>query len=165
MKHALHYFTSGDGRLRRGVCFDIHDNLKDIAGNQGNIDSGTSAASSQYSAALSTTSGNLNASDNASIYDSGNVTINSTASDFGAIQAAMSLANSGLDAALEAFNQANKTVQDTVQSNEKLALQTQQGEVTGLAKALGWIAAGLFGIWALFKLLAFILGGRKEAKS
>src|ERR1041385_1182800 len=63
--------------LAHGFHHDIHDNLKEISGVQGsNIDSALASAQSNYGEALSTSSGNLQASDNAVVNDSGNITLN-----------------------------------------------------------------------------------------
>lgn len=57
--------------------YDIHDNLKEINGVQGsNIDSALASTQSQYGTAVSQATGNIQASDNANVSDSGNLTLN-----------------------------------------------------------------------------------------
>ncbi len=132
------------------ILHDQHDNLKDIYGNYGNLDSSQSAAEGSLSAtALST--GNLQASDEAVISNSGNTIL----SDFGAIDAAKQIALSGLGEA-QAVTLASLT------ANADLAKQTQQGTAVTLTKSIGWIAGGFLALYLGFKLLSAIFGGRER---
>lgn len=132
------------------VLHDIHDNLKDIYGNYGNLNSAQSAAQATQSA-TSLSTGNLSTSDESSISNSGNTIL----SDFGAIEAAKQIALSGL-------GEAQTSTLEALKANADLAKQTQQGEVTTLAKGLGWIAAGLLGIYLAYKFLVVLFGGRER---
>ncbi|MGH7738577.1 MAG: hypothetical protein ACREL1_00375 [bacterium] len=142
--------------------FDIHDNLKDDTA-QGSIDSSQSA--SEGAAGGSTQSfatGNLEASDEASISNSNNVTNNVL--DPGAIAAGQAIAQSGLNDALQAFESGNETIQAALEANTKIATQQQQGGLATGLTSVGWIAAILFGVWAAYKVLvAIFTSGRKEA--
>ena len=160
MKSALELAWRGDGLFPRGLRFDIHDNFKDIGSNQGEIGSSQSAAEGGTNA-ISSASGPISASDNAVVQNSGNTSVVNNVLDAGAIAAAEQIAVSGLTMDQSAFQAANETVQDALDKNTALASQTQQGEVTTWTKSLGWIAAGLFGIWALYKVIVAFFGGKK----
>jgi len=164
MKTALEYLVRGDGLVPRGFRFDIHDNLKDIADNQGTIDSATAAAQSYTGSAISSSTAPISASDEAVIQNSGNTSITNNVLDAGAIAAAADIAKSGITADSEAFQAANTTVQDALEKNSELAKQTGQGEVVTFIKPLAVLAGVLFGLWVLGKvLLGAFTGKKKEA--
>ncbi|HSS99301.1 MAG TPA: hypothetical protein VLK33_19840 [Terriglobales bacterium] len=73
--------------IEHGFRFDIHDNLKDLSGIQAPVDSSAAAAQSQLGPAIGATSGNLSASDNAIVADSGNVTTTINETDPGVVKA------------------------------------------------------------------------------
>lgn len=161
MIQALEYALKGDGRMAKGLCFDIHDNFKDIGSNQGLIDSSQSASQASGSgAAISGSASPINASDEASVFNSGNTTITNNVLDPGAIAAGQAIAQSGLTTAQEAEQSASAVEEDALNQNSNLAQQVQQGQLITAIKPLGLIAAGLFGIWALYKVIVGVFGGK-----
>jgi hypothetical protein len=70
---------------RHLVFNDIHDNLKDISGVGGSLDSSQTASETESGQALSGTTGNINASDEATVTDSGNTTETITQTDPGIV--------------------------------------------------------------------------------
>ena len=168
-KSALEYALLAGGGIRRSLCFDIHDNLKDISGVQGSVDSSQAAGSDQ---GVGTATGNLEASDEASISNSGNVDVTNNTLDPAAIAAAESIALSGLgvgefglQTGQAAFNAANQTDQEAVTAALNLAAQEQTGGLTNFIQPVLIFGAVLAGIFVVYKIFEAALGGGKKEKA
>lgn len=161
MKTSLEYALRRGDCFSRSIHFDIHDNFKDLAGIQGSV--GSSSAATQGQGSVSASSGYLQASDNAAISNSGNTNITNNVLDPGAIAAGESIALSGLQVASEGLKQAQLTTQQALDQNSKLTEEKVQGPIAGLLKPVGFIAAGLFGIYVLWQVVLAVFSPKKQA--
>lgn len=168
MRHALEYACHGDGlRVPHNLHFFFDTTksyLSDIGSNQGELGSGQSASEAGNSA-VSSSAAPITASDQALVVGSGNTSITNNVLDPNAIAAGVAIAQSGLDAAQEAFQGANSTIEDAIAENTAMSKQTQAGPLATDLKPIGFIALGLFGIWAVYKIVVGVFGGRKAATS
>lgn len=141
---------------------DIHDNLKDIQGVQGSVDSAYGGGQGSYGGTgIGFATGNVEVEHDSSLSNVGNTSITTT--DAGAVAAGLKISEDALAEVDKSYSKTFDLLGMVLSSNKDLAAQTQQGEVTTLAKTFGWIAAGLLAVWGVFKLLGAIFGGR-EAK-
>lgn len=157
MRHALSLACTGDGRLRRGLHFDIHDNNKEDQLSNSVFDSAQSSGSGEL-AGLGLSTGNQSVSDNASLNNSGNVTSTVSLIDPGTVAASERVSEAAINANAASTQAAAGTLQYAITKVTELAGQVQQGQLITALKPIGFILAGLVGIWALYKIAVGIWG-------
>ena len=158
MKNALELSLHADGRFSRALHFDIHDNLKEIAGNTGLIGATEVGAQGEL-AGVGQGTGAISASDEANVSNSGNVSSVLNLVDPGTVAASERVSEAALASNADAVQAALRYFSTASNAETDLAKQSNEGQTNVLVKTLAWAAVAVAGIWLV---VSFLFGKKKR---